>query len=251
MTALQSAAPGPEAGEEDSREDRVGRQLRAHGEESGDGRRRAFVHVRRPDVERSGRDLEEEPAGREDDPHDEKRRLVIDDHRPRNAVERERPRRPVHERHPVQEDAGGERPEDEVLRGRFQRLRLAFEVAREDVLRQRHQLERDVDRRQVRAGRHEEHPDRREEDQAVVLASRVRRNPHEPEGKEDRDDRREDHEPLEVEREAVHGEHAAESDPRQHVRGHRGDARRSPVTASEAMERAAMRPSSSRLTNVA
>ena len=128
----------------------------------------------------------------------------------RDARERERAGRAVDERDPVDEDARRERAEDEVLRGRLEGLRLALEVAGEDVLRERHELERDDDRHEVRPGRHEEHADGREEDEAVVLAARVRRRADEPQREEDRHDRREDQEDLEVEAEAVEDEHPAE-----------------------------------------
>ena len=76
--------------------------------------------------------------------------------------------------------------------------------------RERHQLERDVDRDQVVARRHEEHPDAREEQQRVVLPSRIRRRADEPHGGEDRQDERQQDERLEEQGEVVDHEGAAE-----------------------------------------
>ena len=116
----------------------------------------------------------------------------------------------VDEREPVQEDARGERSEDEVLERRLGRLGLALEVARQDVGGQGHRLERDVDRDQVVARRHEEHADAGKEQQRVVLPSRVRRLADEAHRREDRQKDREQDQALEKEREVVDDEGAAQ-----------------------------------------
>ena len=57
--------------DEDAHGQRHGRHLRRGGEEGGDRRRRAFVDVRRPHVERHGRDLEGEAGEQEDEAEDD------------------------------------------------------------------------------------------------------------------------------------------------------------------------------------
>ena len=67
---------------EDAREDRERRGLRRRREERRDRRRRAFVDVRRPDVERRRRDLEAESRAEQHDP--EHQRVVRDQRRHRS-----------------------------------------------------------------------------------------------------------------------------------------------------------------------
>ena len=77
----------------------------------------------------------------------------------------------VEERDAVQQDAARERAEDEVLERGLDRLRLALEVAGQDVARQRHQLERDPDRQQAETARHQHHAGGRgQQDQRVELS---------------------------------------------------------------------------------
>ncbi len=177
----------------------------------------------RPHVEGRRRDLEEHAAADEDDPDDEEDGRLRRREGRRDARERERSRGAVDERDPVDEDARRERSEDEVLRGRLEGLRLALEIAREDVLRERHQLERDHDRGEVRSGGHEEHADRRKEDQAVVLAARVGRHADESQREQDRHDPdHEDRIALKYRPKRSIDEHAAECGSRKRSRQPRG-----------------------------
>ena len=70
MICCQSWAIGRERADDDADEQRHRRHLGRRGEEGGDRRRRAFVDVRRPHVERHRRDLEGKAGDQEDEPED-------------------------------------------------------------------------------------------------------------------------------------------------------------------------------------
>ena len=72
MICCQSAvAAGNASNNQHADEHGHGRHLRRRGEEGRDRRRRAFVDVRRPHVERHGGDLEGEPGDQEDQAEDQ------------------------------------------------------------------------------------------------------------------------------------------------------------------------------------
>ena len=71
MICCQSGAIGSKALDGDAHEQRHRRHLRRRGEEGGDRRRRALVDVRRPHVERHGRDLEGQAGEHEDQAEDQ------------------------------------------------------------------------------------------------------------------------------------------------------------------------------------
>ena len=170
---IHEGARRREAAQEDAQEHRERGGLRAHRHERGDRRGGALVDVRRPDVERHRRDLEQEAAGQQRDPHGGRRRGLSATEDAGERREVERPGRAVDQRQPVEQDPRGQRSEHEVLRGGLVRLDLAAEVPGEDVRRERHQLEPDVDHREVDARGHRHHADGGEHDQGEVLAGPV------------------------------------------------------------------------------
>ena len=147
--------------EEDAEQHRERRGLRPDRQERGDRRRRALVHVGRPHVERHRRDLEAD-AGHDQDHRQRQPRVVLLAGEQRG----DRPQvrgggEPVQDRHPVEQEAEREGPEQEVLHGGLVRPPVGLDEARQDVERQRHRLETDEDGHQVDAARHEHHAERR------------------------------------------------------------------------------------------
>src|SRR5436309_4999467 len=124
--------------------------------------------------------------------------------------------RAVDEGKPVHQQRRGDAPDEEELERRLDRLLLALEEARQDVERDRHQLEGDEQQDQVAGGGEDEHPQERRQDEQVVLAGASHeRGLHVGQGGEQPDERRDEEEALGEDREAVLHEHAAE-------RGRRG-----------------------------
>ncbi len=160
---------------EDPREDREGRGFRCRGEKRRDRSRRAFVNVRSPHVERHRGDLEAESRAEQ---HDAEHQRVVRDQRGHgvgDAQQVERAGDAVDQRDAVQQNRRAHRAEHEVLHRRFGRLLFVLEVAGEDVARQRHQLEADVDRGEMDARGHEHHAAEGEGHERVVLPGGVAR----------------------------------------------------------------------------
>ncbi len=76
----------------------------------------------------------------------------------------------VQQRHAIQQHARRKRAEQKVLHRRFVRSLLAFGKRDEDVERQRHQFETDVERDEIVTAGNEHHADGREEHERVVFA---------------------------------------------------------------------------------
>ena len=89
--------------------------------------------------------------------------------RRRDAVDVGRPGGAVEQRDPVEEKGGGERAEQEIFHRRLAGLPAALEQPRQDVERERHQLDGEEDHDEVAGRGQEQHARRREEHQRVVL----------------------------------------------------------------------------------
>ncbi len=122
--------------DEKADEERDRGDLRRHREERRDRRRRPLVDVGRPHMERHGRDLEGEPDRDEHDADDETDRRAAIGEELGEAIEARRPGEAVDQRGTVEQHAGGQRAEDEVLEPGLGRAdRVAVEGG-EDVERQ-------------------------------------------------------------------------------------------------------------------
>jgi hypothetical protein len=93
----------------------------AEAKKGGDRRRRAFVYVRRPHVERHGRDLEGDAGEDEHQAEQLARGHAIAAERDGDFAEQGRAGEAVEQRHAVEQDAGGKRAEDEIFEACFRR----------------------------------------------------------------------------------------------------------------------------------
>ena len=127
----------------DADEERDRGDLRRHREEGGDRRRRAFVDVGRPHVERHGGDLEGEADDGEDDADEEADRhgLRRRGERLRDGRELGRAGKAVDRASAVEHHPGGERAEDEVFEARLGRAGAVALEGGDDVEREALQLE--------------------------------------------------------------------------------------------------------------
>ena len=152
------------------------RRLHAGRHEAGDRRRRAFVGVGRPHVERHRRHLEREADEQQAERQQLHRRRR---HRLRRHAalpmrsSRVLPVSAVGERDAVEEERARERAEQEVLERRLGRRRRVAADAGQHVDRERQHLEREEDDQQVGRRRHQHHAGEREQHQRVVLAARA------------------------------------------------------------------------------
>ena len=185
-----------------------GRDQRRH------ARRRALIHVGHPHVKRHRGDLEAEPDHQEPEAGDEQRVTWSGSDRRRDPVQVRRAGGAVDERDAVEQERRGERAEEEIFHRRLARGELPLEHARQDVERERHQLEGQEHDDQVAGGGQQHHAGRREEHQRPVLARLgagaaqvVHREQHD-EGAGVADDH------VEEQREVVEHDHVAERAPR-------------------------------------
>ena len=154
--------------QEHPQDPRESSNLRRRGEEGSHGRGRALIDVRRPLMERHGRDLEREPD--QDEQYADAEQPGPQGKRRGHAGKIRRSRRAVDQRDAVQEEPGRERAQQEVLQGRLGRLRGPTESG-QDVEGQRQQLDADEDHHQVVAASDQQHTQRREKHEDVVLAA--------------------------------------------------------------------------------
>ncbi len=135
------------------------------------GRRRALIDVRQPHVERHRAELERDAR---DDEREREQRGHADAAGPREVlrerVELQRARDPVEQRDAVQQRSGRDRAEHEVLHRRLGRdCRVAIERDQR-VLREREQLEPEVQREQAVRRDHDHDPEQPEQAQQEELA---------------------------------------------------------------------------------
>ena len=200
------AMPGKRR-DRDAHEQRHRRDLRRGREERRHRRRRALVDVRRPHVERHRRDLEAEAREQEHQPE-------IARCRPRrglgDAGERDVAGEAVDQRRAVEQHAGRQRAEHEILEARLGRARRCRGRCGDDVEREAHQLEAEIERDQVVGRDHHHHAGGRQqnEDRELELLAVLGRQV--VERHQDRDGRADQHQYLHEAREPVDDEAAVE-----------------------------------------
>ena len=143
-----------ERGDGGAHEDRHGGDLRRGGEERRHRRRRALVDVRRPHVERHRRDLEAEAGEQEHEAEDQPDAALPDGLG--DAGERHGAGEAVDQRAAVEQHAGRQRAEHEILQAGFGRAHVVAVRRRDHVEREAHQFEAEIERDQI-AGR-DQHP---------------------------------------------------------------------------------------------
>ena len=130
-----------------------------------------MVDVWRPLVERRGTDLEEQADREQRDPRDDQTVVAgVGGQCVRDPAQRDRAREAVEQRGAVEEEGGGEGPEDEVLeRSLLREQATATCEPGHDVERQREHLERDEHHEQVRRRGEEQHAADAEQEQRPHL----------------------------------------------------------------------------------
>ena len=153
----------------DAHDQRHGRHLGRSGEEGGHRRRRAFVDVRSPHVERHGRDLEDEAGEHEDEAEHQPELPLRPRQRGGDGLEAGVAGVAVDQADAVEQDARRQRAEHEIFEARFRRAHGIAIDGGDDVERQRLQLEPEIERQHVVGRDHQEHAERRQHDQHRVL----------------------------------------------------------------------------------
>ncbi len=226
---------GLEGTEEEAHEHGEGGRLRRHRNECRDRRRRPLVGVGRPHVERHRRHLEEHAEGHQDDSKRQHRvevRACDGRQRRLDRCQIQGAERSVDQRHPVEQDGRRGRSEHEVLDRALVALVLELEVADQDVDRQRHQFEADVEAGEVGSGSHHEHADGGKEDQGDVLTPAVARTLEITRRHQNGQGPGKQNQQLEKDRQMIDHEHAAENRhravnrPGHHPHQHTGDRER-------------------------
>ena len=148
----------PEAFEHHPEERPETRGFGGHGHERGHRGRRALVHVRGPHVERHRRHLEAEPHDHQHQGDEDQR--VVESTRidRRGDFDQARAARGAEdEGNAVKQEARRERAQDEILGRRFDGPGFKPLEARQDVERDGHQLDAEIDDQEVGAGDHDHH----------------------------------------------------------------------------------------------
>ncbi len=180
------------------------------GEEGGDRRRRAFVDVGRPHVERHRRNLEAEAGEQEHQPEHQPEALLV--RRLGNAGEAHRAGKSVDQRRAVEQHAGRQGAEDEILEPGLGRAQGIAIDRRHHVEREAHQLEPEIERDQVGCRDQHHHAGGRKQDQDRIFELLLLLGREIIERHEDRRRRAGQRQQLEEAREVVDHEAAAEGD---------------------------------------
>ena len=150
---------GQTAGE-DAHDHREGRGLGAHRHEGCHWNRRALVHVGRPHMERSSRDLEREADAHKHDAEEEQRIGARGGAQSlRDVRDHRRPRASVDQRHAVQHEGAGEAAHEEVLGRGLLGAEVGAREAAHDVKRDRKELEAEEHGHERRRRGEHHHPD--------------------------------------------------------------------------------------------
>ena len=172
----------------DADQDRHRRHLRRRGEEGRHRRRRAFVDVGRPHVERHRRDLERE-AGQDEDEAEDDAEAAVAVQRRGGAGERHRAGVAVDQRRAVEQHARRQRAEDEIFEPRLRGAQIVAAIGGDDVERQAHQLEAEIERDEVAGRDQHHHAERGEQDQHRELEAADLLVAHEVDRQQQRDQR--------------------------------------------------------------
>ena len=141
-------------------EDRDAGDLGCGGEERRHRRRRAFIDVGRPHVERHGGNLEAEADEQEHQAEDQPDAGAVRG-RLGDAGKADRAGEAVNQRGAVQQHAGRQRAEHEILQARFGRAHIVAVRGRHHVEWQAHQFEPEIERDQVGGRDQHHHAERR------------------------------------------------------------------------------------------
>ena len=156
-----AAVVGGEGVVEEADDDDERRHLGGDAHEGGHRGRRSLVDVGRPGVEGRRADLEGEADEHEDDPADQQR---VDRqraaHRLGDLRELGVPGLAVHQRHPEEEERGGEGAEQQVLDRRLLGALLLAGESAQDVERDREQLDGEEDDHEAGGAGQQHHPHR-------------------------------------------------------------------------------------------
>ena len=197
----------------DPHEQTHGRQLGRRGEESSHRRGRALVDIRRPHMERHGRNLEGQ-AG--DDQHD-----ADDNAHGRNTAGRlgqhrsdidecRRAGEAIDHGGAIEQHARGQRAEDEVLHAGFGRTQIVPAEGGDHIERQALQFQAEIERDQVVRRQHQQHADGRQQHQNGKLEAAHPLALDIVHGHDDRERRTGEHQDLEEHAELVDDEETAE-----------------------------------------
>ncbi len=207
----QSAAMGSKALHGDAHQQRHRRHLRRGREEGGDRRRRALVDVRRPHVERHGRDLEGEAGEHEDEAEDQAELALAPGlSTGGDAREADLAGEAVDQRGAVEQHARRQRAEDEIFQAGFGRAQRVAVDRGEHVERQRLQLEAEIEREHVARRDHQHHAERGKHDEDGILELVELLGLGEADRHDERDQRAAERQQLHEAREGVDDEGAAE-----------------------------------------
>ena len=143
------------------------RDLGRGGKERRDRRRRAFIDVRRPHMERHRRDLEAEAGEQEDDAEDQPDAAVRG--RLRDAGKAHRAGEAVNQRRAIEQHSRGQRAEHEIFKPGLGRTQLVAMARGDDIKRQAHQFEAEIERDQVGRRYQHQHAERREQDEHGIF----------------------------------------------------------------------------------
>ena len=172
MSSLPLVVGGREALVEEAQHEGEGRGLGPHGDVGRDGQRRALVDVGHPHVEGHRRQLEAEarPPPARAPPAAARRRspAAVDGHRHLGEVRRAQ--RAVEQHDAVEQQAGGEGPQEHVLHGGLVGAAVVQRVPAEDVQAEAQQLQRQVGGQQLAGRGHHHHRQHGDDNDGVVLA---------------------------------------------------------------------------------
>jgi hypothetical protein len=159
-------------------------------------------------VERERRDLEAETGQQQS--HAQQHHRVAVRQRLRNRRDLGRAGDAVHERHAVDDHRRRHRADEEELQRRFRGDGIPLEESRQQIQRDRHQLERDEQQDQLTRRRERAHADQRQQQREVILGrASTEASRSMCEGREQADRRRDDEHTLRENSQLVDDEHAA------------------------------------------
>ena len=195
--------------EVEAEHDDEARGLGRHGEPGHERGVRGFVRIGHPHVKGKGRDLEAQPAQREDHAQDQQRVAVLE--RADHAGQVRGQGDAVDEGQPVRDQGRGDRADEEELERGLHRLPFPLAEARQDVEGNGHELEGDEEQDQLARRGEDEHAEEGGEHGHVVLRGPTREGlGSEIEGSEHAQDRGHEEEALGEDGQLVLDEGAAE-----------------------------------------
>ena len=150
-------------------EKRHGGHLRRGGQEGGHRRRRAFIDVGRPHVERHGGDLEGKAGQHEDQAEHQAELALAAPERRGDLMEAGVAGVAVDQRDAVEQHARGQRAEDEVLEAGLGGTQVVAVDRGKHIDRQRLQLEAEIEADHAVGRNHQHHAERAQQDQHRIF----------------------------------------------------------------------------------